>query len=218
MIYKKIKSMQKSADQNDYLDAYINRKLSAPLSVFFVKIGASANFITLLSLFADLYAIYLMYANSWIFAGILVYLAAILDCSDGEVARYWKSKEENPRETKYGGYLDETLGTIGFTLVIFATGYFLNNPVWGFVAMYGLFMVLITSLSAQVEFPKKKEVARELQDKVFGKFKGRIGFSNVVQRMIITFAVIFQSINILVIFAIATNLFWMLKFYVYRNQ
>ena len=45
-----------------------------------------------------------------------------------------------------------------------------------------------------------------------------IGFSNVVQRMIITFAVIFQSVNLLFIFAVATNLFWILKFYIYRNQ
>ena len=218
MLYRKIKSMQKSAEQNDYLDAYINRRLSAPLSVFFVKIGASANFVTLLSLFADLYAIYLMYTSSWVFAGILIYLAAVLDCCDGEIARYWKSREEDPKETKYGGDLDEILGTIGFTLVIFFTGYFLGKPILGFVAMYGLFMVLITSLSAQIEFPRKKEVARDLQDRVFGKFKGRIGFSNVVQRMIITFAVIFQSVNLLFIFAVATNLFWILKFYIYRNQ
>ena len=79
-----------------------------------------------------------MYTSSWVFAGILIYLAAVLDCCDGEIARYWQSREEDPKETKYGGYLDEILGTIGFTLVIFFTGYFLGKPILGFVGFNNL--------------------------------------------------------------------------------
>ena len=217
-IYSDIKSVQKNSSQNDYLDANVNRKLSAPFSVVFVKLGFSANFVTLLSLVSDLVAIYMMYLSNWISAGILVYLASVLDCSDGEVARYHRAKQESPPEKHFGGYLDEVLGTIGFTLVIFFAGYFMGFPWIGFFAMFGMFMVLISSMTAQIEFPEKKKIAREFEQKLFGSLKGRIGFSYVAQRMMVALAVIFAVPLLLFIFGVLANLFWIFKFLVYRNQ
>jgi phosphatidylserine synthase len=217
-VYSEIKGLQKSASADDYLVFYFYRKISAFFSVLFIKLKFSANFITFLSLLADFLVIYLLYLNFWILAGIFVQLALVLDCSDGEVARFHKSKIKNPLEKRYGGYLDEILGTIGFTLVIFFTGYFIHSWQLGLFAMFAMFMILVTSLSAQVEFKNKKELAKNFEKKIFGNLKGRVGFSNATQRIWISLAVIFSSFYVFLAFGIIANLFWLFKFWIYRNQ
>jgi hypothetical protein len=220
-VYSEIKKLQKSALEDSYIVFYFYRKISVFFSTLFVKLNISANFVTLLSLLADFLVVYLMYINYWILAGILVNLAIILDCSDGEVARYnikqLKKAGKKIEKKKYGGYLDETLGTIGFALVIFFAGYFLNALWIGFFGMFGLFMIITTSAIAQIEFPNKNKIAKDFEENIFGKIKGRIGFDNGIQRILISIAVIFANIWILLAFGILANMFWLLKFWVYRN-
>ncbi len=218
-IYSKLKSMKKTAADDDYFVYYTYRKLSTFLSTFFIKLKFSANFITFLSLLADFLVIYLMYTGNWILAGILVHLAPILDCSDGEVARYYiPNFKKGGYKKKYGGYLDEVLGTIGFSLVIFFAGYLMGNFWVGFVAMFGLFMMVITSSTAKNTFKNKKQLAKNFEKNLFGNLKGRIGFSFGVQRLIISLAILFYWSQILFLFAILANAFWILKFWVYRKQ
>ena len=164
-VYSDIKKLQKSAADDDYLVFYIYRKISVFFSVLSVKFGVSANFVTFLSLLADFMVIYLMYLRMWILAGLFVQLAIILDCSDGEVARYNISKGKSKPGKRYGGYLDEVLGTIGFTSVIFFTGYFLGSTWIGLFAMFGMFMILVSSATAAIEFESKKQVARNFEKK-----------------------------------------------------
>jgi len=183
------------------------------------EFDVSANFITLFSMLADFLVIYLMYTGNWILAGILVHLAPLLDCSDGEVARYnTRNIEEEVYKKKYGGYLDEVLGTIGFSLVIFFTGYLIGNFWVGCIAVFGLFMMLVTSLTAQNLFKNKEQLAKNYERKFFGKLKGRVGFGFGVQRIIVSVAILFHSPNILLFFAILANAFWILKFWIYRRQ
>lgn len=217
-VYSELKAGKKTAADDDYFVYYTYRKLSTFFSALFIKLRFSANFVTFLSLISDFLVVYLMYIGSWVWAGILVHLAPILDCSDGEVARYHRAHIKNPKETHYGGYLDEVLGTIGFTLVIFFAGYLMGHLWIGFFAMFGLFMVLVTSLTAQNLFKNKKEIAKNFEKGLFGSLKGRIGFGFGVQRLIVSLAVIFHSADILLIFAFFANAFWILKFWIYRNQ
>ena len=218
-VYSELKSQKKTSSDDDYFVYYTYRKLSTYFSLISIKIGFSANFVTFLSLLADFLVIYCMYAGNWILAAILVHLAPILDCSDGEVARYHiKDFKKTGYVKHYGGYIDEVLGTIGFTLVIFFAGYLMGSLWIGFAAMFGLFMILVTSLTAQNLFEKKKEIAKGFEKKLFGNLKGRIGFGFGIQRLIISLAVFFYSSNILLFFAIVANAFWILKFWVYRGQ
>jgi len=217
VIYKEVKELQKSAAQNDYIDAYFGRTFSAPLSVLFITLGLSANFVTVLSLITDLVAIYLMSISQWFFAGIFVLGSYILDNSDGEVARHNIKKGKKAKGKSYGAYLDEILGTIGFTLVIVFAGHYMENIGIGIFAMFSLFMLIITAQTAQVEFPQKREIAKKFERSIFGNLKGRIGFSNGAQRILIALAVVFASPVILLIFAILASLLIIIKFWLYRN-
>ena len=196
---------------------YVYRKISVFFSIFFIKLRISPNTITFLSLVSDGIVVYLMYLQKWIIAGLLVNLALILDCSDGEVARYYRSKEKNPTEKKYGSYLDEVLGTIGFTAVVFFAGYFMGKIWLGLFAMFGLFMVILTSLTAQIEFPQKKEIAKKFEEGLFGNRKGRIGFTCAAQRILVSLGVIFSSIHLLFLFGVLCHTFYLFKFWIYRK-
>ena len=137
----------------------------------------------------------------------------------GEVARYNNQNiEEEGHTKKYGGYLDEVLGMVGFSTVIFFTGYLMGNFWIGCAAVFGLFMMVVTSLTAQNLFKNKKQLAQNYERKLFGKLKGRIGFGFGIQRIIISLAILFYSSGILLLFAIMANAFWILKFWVYRRQ
>lgn len=216
-VYSELKTLQKSALEDDYIVYYFYRRFSIFFSWFFVKIKASANFVTFFSLIADFFVVYLMSIGQFILAGIFVNLAIILDCSDGEVARFYRLYNKDKPKKHYGGYLDETLGTIGFTLVVFFAGYFMGNIWLGLFAMFGLFMVIVSSAISEIEFPEKKEIVKKFENSLIGNIKGRIGFSNGIQRLLVSIAVIFSSIYLLGLFAILANLFWILKYWVYRK-
>jgi len=216
-LLKEIKSFRKGPEKSGYALYYTYRQVSPFFSALFIKLRFSPNFITFLSMLSDFLVIYLMYLQNWILAGILVNLAMILDCSDGELARYYRSKEKSPKETHYGSYLDEVLGTIGFTLVVFFTGYFMNQQAIGLFAMFGLFMLIVTSLTAEKEFPNKKEIAKKFEESLFGNLKGRIGFPCAAQRILVSIAVLFSSHIILLIFGVICHLFYLIKFLVYRK-
>jgi phosphatidylglycerophosphate synthase len=218
-LYEEIKKCQKGADKTGYLEQVIYRKFSIYFSVLFVELGLSANMVTFLGLLADLFVLYLMYTGNWIIAGILVNLAMTIDCCDGEVSRYYRSKEKNPKPKNFGGYLDEMLGTLGFTLIIFLAGIFMGSPIIGFIAMFGLFMNIIAASTAQIEFKDNKDkIARKFEQTFFGKLKGRVGFPCSAQRLFISITIIFASSILLLIFAILINAFWIMRFWLYRND
>jgi len=217
-VYSEIKKLQKSAAEDDYIVFYSYRKISVFFTMFFVKLGVTANFVTVLSVFADLLAIYFMSINMWILAAIFVQVAIILDNSDGEVARYNLARTKNPKETHFGGYLDEVLGVLGFAIVIFFAGYFMGNWPVGLFAMFGLFMIIVSSTTARIEFKNKEKIVKNFEKKLVGNLKGRVGFSNASQRILVTIAVLFSSWIVLLIFGILAHAFWILKFWVYRNQ
>ncbi len=217
-VYSELKSQKKTSADDDYFVYYTYRKLSTYTTWLSIKLGFTANFVTVLSMLADFLVIYYMLMGNWILAGILVHLGPILDCSDGEVARYHlKDFKKTGYKKHYGGYLDEVLGTIGFSLLIVFAGYFMNQLWIGLAASFGLLMIIITSVTAQNLFENKKEIAKKFEKKFLGNLKGRIGFSFGIQRLIISLAVFFYSSNILLFFAIIANCFWILKFWLYRN-
>jgi phosphatidylglycerophosphate synthase len=77
-------------DLEGFVDRHFNRKLSGVLTPLFLRLGLSANAVTLLSVVIGLVAAVSFSLGSYV-AGVvgalLLQLTAIIDCSDGEVAR-----------------------------------------------------------------------------------------------------------------------------------
>ncbi len=119
-----LQSSRKSDDTDDYVDRYFHEPIALFLSRRFIKIGLTPNMITLLSMLAGVLGGMLFYPQDRIanLIGILLQItAAILDCSDGQVARMTDNK------TKLGRVLDGTADGINFAAVYFALAFRLMN-------------------------------------------------------------------------------------------
>lgn len=217
-VYSELKKFQKSPAEDDYLIYYVYRKISRPISALMIKIGLNTFIASLFTFLSDIFAMYLIYQSHFILAGFFVILAYVFDCCDGEIARYHKSKKKMRKDRMYGAYLDEILGVLGFFGVIMFLSYRINEPFLGILAVLGLVMMNFSTYVAKDIFPKKTEVAKNFEKKIFGNLKGRIGFSGGLQRILIVLAIVFHSALFLFIFVVLTNAFWILKFWVYRKQ
>ncbi len=109
--------------RDGFVDTYLNRTLSRPLTRLFLRTSLSPNQITLLSCFIGLLgAAYFFQAGYWglVLGALLLQLSAIVDCVDGEVARM------KFLESPLGAWLDITLDTV----VHIATFLGLGFAVW----------------------------------------------------------------------------------------
>ena len=68
----------------------IQRRFSIYFTKLFVTFGVSANQVTLINLLTVLSALALIALKHFIFGFLLLQLYFVIDCSDGEVARYFK--------------------------------------------------------------------------------------------------------------------------------
>jgi phosphatidylglycerophosphate synthase len=101
----------------DLLDRYILRRVSIYFTSFFLRVGFTPNKVTLLSLLPGIAAgalVTLPQAKYWLIAWALLLIAKILDCCDGEVARYQRST------SPLGEYNDEIAGGYLFYAFLFA--------------------------------------------------------------------------------------------------
>ncbi len=80
----------------------IAKNIIRPIALFFVKIGASPNHVTVLGLIVALMVPILFYYNQEVIAILLFAISSLLDAVDGEVARITGKK------TKFGAFLDST--------------------------------------------------------------------------------------------------------------
>ena len=77
-------------DLEGFVDRYFNRKLSGVLTPLFLRLGLSANAVTLLSVVIGLVAAVSFSLGSYaagVVGALLLQLSAVIDCCDGEVAR-----------------------------------------------------------------------------------------------------------------------------------
>ncbi len=215
-LYKELKNLRKDYHPEVWMDYYFYRRISIFLNMIFISLRVSPIIVNILVVLADFLVIYLMYINQWIFAGILVHLAAVLDCCDGDVARYYAYKK-GKKYGNFGAYLDSVVGTVGFTLIVFFAGYFLGNIWVGLFAMFGLFMVILSAGYAAAFFKQKNKIAKSVREKLFGKRKIVIGFTDGIQRWLVSISIFFASLPLLFIFGLIANAFWIFKFWVYRK-
>ena len=102
----------------DWTD-YPPRVLSIYFTKVFIRLGVSANQVTLVSLGMGIMIAVLIGLGEPLFmliAGILFYILQVLDCSDGEIARYHR------RQSYTGFYLDRMVHAIVYPVVFSAAG------------------------------------------------------------------------------------------------
>ncbi len=80
----------------------IARNIIKPLALFFVRIGASPNHVTMLGLITALFVPVLFYYGNNLMAILFFIVSSLLDSVDGEVARI------TGRKTRFGAFLDST--------------------------------------------------------------------------------------------------------------
>jgi phosphatidylglycerophosphate synthase len=172
--------------------------------------GLSANMVTVLAFLFDIIAAWAILNGSYILAAVLIMLSYVGDISDGTVARYWKNKKG------YGQYLDEVLGTIGFSFIVLALGLSFDRPWLALASMFAILMMNITTAEAKLAIPEKKKISQDLQNKM-GSKKYQIGFTCDIQRTIVALASLFHIWPLLLLFAFLGNGLWLSKFWFYRK-
>ena len=126
----------KSKDTDDPFESAVYGPPAMILARFFIRIGWSANAVTLLSLFFGVAGSFFFYPQNTALnlVGILLELfAVILDCSDGQVARISNSSSQ------LGRFLDGFVDTANFFSVYIALAFRMMNETipftdqkWGF--------------------------------------------------------------------------------------
>jgi len=217
---KELKKFQKPKEFDDFFTSRIYRRISIFLSWFFINIGIGANMVSFLGLILDLVTVYFVFAEHWIVAGILVQLFIVWDCVDGEIARYTRSRQKRQSNKKYGYFLDELLGLMGFYFIILLAGAG-TDFVAGILASYALLLLNFSSVTAGSVFESKK-IAKQAQggfEKMFGlKIKGRLGFTADIQRTLISLVLFFHTAFFLWVYFVGAMVLVAIKFWVYRKE
>lgn len=125
------------------------RAAIAPMVRGLVRMGVTANAVTLLGLAGSAAAAGLILGRYWLAAGFVFAFANILDSFDGSIARL------TGKETRLGAFLDSTFDRLSEALVIGAIGVTLgqDGTEWAvaaaFLALAGSFLVSYTRARAE---------------------------------------------------------------------
>lgn len=172
---KKIKitvdEIRKKTSKKTKMDWYQSklRNVSPYFTWFFLHIGISANQATIISIFPIIVgSFFFLFENPlyWILAWVIMQFYPIIDCADGEIARY------KDNVTKLGLVLDEFLHPpINGLVLVFATFglYFIYQSfyifVFGFSALFFMFLNRLVNLSFRV---KSKLISKANQKGIYG--------------------------------------------------
>ena len=140
--------------QRNWFDRNFTRRISMCFTKPFLMMGLSANQVTAISLLIGLAAgVLLVFPDPvlWLIGIPLLYLYFVLDCVDGEIARYRKSS------SPVGSYLDGGLGILMWPYVLVCITFGIGNAVqnnlvfvFGFLAAVGW---LLYTTSALFSYP-----------------------------------------------------------------
>ena len=210
------KSFQKS--KYSFLEYHFYRKISPFFSWFFLHFTLTAELIALLTPINDLVTIYLISNGNFIWAAVLTQLNIILDSSDGEIARFRKTiVKRSKNQESFGRFTDSIVGMVFFPFIVFYTGFMLGNLITGLTSIGVFYLMVFSSAYTKVYFPKT-EIGRNFREKNFGKRKYKWGFNSIIQKSLITLALLFQSIIFLWIFVAGAIIVTLLRIYLLYTQ
>ena len=120
-------------------------------------------------------------------------------------------------QESFGGFADSMVGMIIFPFIIFYTGFIFGNLITGLISMGAFYLMVFSSAYAKVYFPKA-EVGKKIREKAFGKRKYKWGFNSIIQKSLVTFALLFQSVIFLWIFVAGAVVVSILRIYLLYRQ
>lgn len=209
------KSFQKS---ENFIAHHIHRRISAFLTWFFLHFTITAELIALLTPLNDLLTIYFISQGNFIVAALLIQLHIVLDSSDGEVARFRKTiVKRSKKQEAFGAFTDSMVGLLIFPFIIFYVGLALGNLIIGLISMGAFYLLVFSSAYAKVYYPKLK-LGDKYRRKHLGKKKYKWGFNSVIQKSLITLALLFQSVIFLWIFVAGAITISVLRIYLLYRQ
>jgi phosphatidylglycerophosphate synthase len=137
----------KPLDVEEPIDVYVHRPLGFIVAKLSMPTPITPNFITLCSILAGVLAGVMIYWPGrfhMLIAGLLIFLSAVLDCADGQLARMRKSF------SAFGRALDGTADSLVMLSVVPASVYAVwlryNTPTWLGVTVLALsFVTVLTS-------------------------------------------------------------------------
>ena len=210
------KSFQKS--KYSFIEYHIHRRISPYFTWFFLHFTIIAELIALLTPLIDLITLYSMSNGNFILAAILTQMHIILDSSDGEIARFRKTiVKRTESQESFGGFADSIVGMIIFPFIIFYTGFIFGNLIIGLISIGAFYLMVFSSAYAKVYFPKS-EIGAKLREKAFGKRKYKWGFNSIIQKSLVTLALLFQSIIFLWIFVAGASVVIVMRIYLLYKQ
>ena len=128
-----IQASRKSSETDDPFDVFVYDPLAIRLTYLFIKMKWSPNAVTLSSLVFGVGGAVLLYPNQVginLLGILLIIFAAILDCSDGQVARLCHSG------TPFGRVLDGAVDMINYLAIYLALGFRLMDEFIPFLPAY----------------------------------------------------------------------------------
>ena len=178
-----IEKIKNKVGKNKHMDWYQKklRYISPYFTWVFLHLGLSANQVTILSFLpVILGSIFILFKNPiyWILAWAIMQLYCIIDCSDGEVARYKNNM------TKFGFIFDEFLHPVANLLVlIFATFslYFIYRSLYVFIFGVSAILFILLNRLLKLSFSGKDS---SFQQKHVGG--GKIPLGGLIHAILIT--------------------------------
>jgi hypothetical protein len=121
---KRLKLTLANRSNDGFFSVLVLRRLSKPITAFSVRFGISPNLITFVSLVIGFYAAYLFTQREYVMGAILFQLSLIVDCSDGEVARYTR------KFSNFGRWFDASTDRVKEYTVYAALAYSAPESMW----------------------------------------------------------------------------------------
>ena len=123
---RRLKLNLANRSNDGFFSVLVLRRLSKPLTALSVKFGISPNLITFISLLVGFYAAYLFSQSQYLAGAIFFQLSLIIDCSDGEVARYTRKFSD------FGRWFDASTDRVKEYLVYASLAYSAGEKWWIF--------------------------------------------------------------------------------------
>ena len=121
---RRLKLTLANRSNDGFFSVLVLRRLSKPITALSVRLGISPNLITFISLLIGFYSAYLFSQRDYILGALLFQLSLIVDCSDGEVARYTRKFSD------FGRWFDASTDRVKEYIVYAALAYSAPESMW----------------------------------------------------------------------------------------
>ena len=121
---RRLKLTLANRSNDGFFSVLVLRRLSKPITAFSVRFSISPNLITFVSLLIGFYSAYLFSQRDYILGALLFQLSLIVDCSDGEVARYTRKFSD------FGRWFDASTDRVKEYTVYAALAYSAPESMW----------------------------------------------------------------------------------------